>query len=778
MREGGKGGGAGGGGGGGRRDHGMQFEVSSLYDMKYARRCAKNRIQFVGHRYSCTFAVLLALANLGTTCCFLGYEAIHLRLSHAQTRYSAYSGRLSTCQMTVKFHPEAMNPLKGLGGKGKLRMPAIKEPPHISTDRVNLGGADIELCRLVELVEAKGGADEVTLKKQWGTLARELGLDTKILRNISSRLKVAYLSLVMSQNCSGNRNIAAPETLGQEKGKDLIQLAQKDSRYRSDREQVKSQDKASKRTSSVATKKSKVLLVRNISGSVALPDEVEDDVVAIATQYLADEIGVEKKNIDKILESCPQLQGLSVRDNLRPTVKFLVKEVGIGIEKMRKIIVSFPQLLGLSIKENLRPTVRYLVEEVGISQEKLNKTIVTHPQLLAYSIDNNLRPKLVLLQQHADIPKERLADVITRCPHVLGYSEGHILAFIKFLSEELGIERSKLARIITYSPQLIGLSVESNLRPKAMWKTTCVRSSCTSPNISFASPCAALAVPSSSARSFSATAWRSVSNRGTCSLPSDACSCCGSKGLTGCVLQERTPSRTVKDASSYGRRVPEDSKDARRAATGASLSFLPPPTFLLLLLPDFILQEEIRSSREAAKSIRSSVQLNAGRQPSSASSEIIDLLLKEFPSGSVQGLRAGRGRKEDASATGLRALARKSRAQGISGARAQEGTRVADPRAMEIYIELSNDARKVRAMIKRQLQVLELSVHKIKSSSPGRSRSIARSLPACEVRLSDQGASDVIRQYCDEMWREEGGGGGGGGSAPVYYWHSAHEQGR
>ncbi|EKX53431.1 hypothetical protein GUITHDRAFT_150409 [Guillardia theta CCMP2712] len=184
-------------------------------------------------------------------------------------------------------------------------------------------------------------------------------------------------------------------------------------------------------------------------------------------------------------------------------------------------------------------------------------------------------------------------------------------------------------------------------------------------------------------------------------------------------------------------------------------------------------QEEIRSSREAAKSIRSSpAQLNPNRQSSHPPSEILQLLSVEFPAGYLQWTREGTKKLEGVVSTDsrYRVPARSSRVQ-VSATRrsGRERTGAADSKAMEIYLELSNGARKVRATINRQLQALELSVEQIQSSS----RRTRRAPPACEVRLTDQEASHVIRQYCDEGRREEGGG--ASREAPVYYWHGSQD---
>jgi len=420
---------------------------------------------------------------------------------------------------------------------------------------VTMGGVAFKVVDLLLLVEGHGGSAAVTEHKLWKSIARDLGVNTKVVHNASTRLRVlhdatvnrlrdtaAALELDSETSDAGEptlptkkqgrkkRRVSTMEERAERiegsvckqrrpvarKARSVKKPSQKKPVSKESKESeeaetrlVKKHVKVNKakstsavtKTAGAATKKENHPFfagagveapagaqkgrakkatggtrkglqkgLQSVSSAVALPDEVQDDVNEVTrkeklAEYLA-EVGVEKKNLDKVLEAYPQLQHLSVIQNLRPTIRFLTKEIGIAPEMVRKVIVSFPQILGLSVDDNLRPTVRYLLDEVGVPMDRLNKTIVTRPQILGCSVDKNLRPKLELLVEMAGIEKEQLHQVITRAPHVLGYSPSNIARFLIFLLHEIGVEQSRVARLLTQSPQLLGLSVENNIRPK------------------------------------------------------------------------------------------------------------------------------------------------------------------------------------------------------------------------------------------------------------------------------------------------------------------------
>lgn len=441
----------------------------------------------------------------------------------------------------------------------------VRTKPAPAGKVVTMGGVAFGVVDLLLIVDRHGGGAAVTKQRLWKSIARELGVNTDVVSNASTRLRVLHdasmnrlraasagtvpsegkrVPRAQSQRSRRRAHVPRFVTTLEERSANTIgtgEVTQPTRRTGRDSGACKAQ-KASRRVSSASTtmrarnsrttaatsasgtgrsgsaqllvdrvrakqaksaaplharpaaakvakadaagksKKCRTKKTRggtrkglqkgleSISSAVALPDEVQDDVDELTRrervfEYLS-EVGVGKKNLDKVLEAYPQLQHLSVIQNLRPTIRFLTKEIGIAPEMVRKVIVSFPQILGLSVDDNLRPTVQYLRDDVRIPMNRLNKTIVTRPQILGCSVDKNLAPKLELLVEMAGIDRDQLPQVIVRAPHVLGYSPSNIARFLIFLLHELGIDQQRVARIVTSSPQLLGLSLENNLRPK------------------------------------------------------------------------------------------------------------------------------------------------------------------------------------------------------------------------------------------------------------------------------------------------------------------------
>lgn len=355
----------------------------------------------------------------------------------------------------------------------------VRAKPPPAGKVVTMGGVAFGVVDLLLIVDKHGGAAAVTEQKLWKSIARELGVNTDVVHNASTRLRVLHDASInrlraasagtvpseeapapRAQPQQSRRRETAPRfvtTLEERSANagDTGEATQQTRRVRQDagaRKAVQKAQKASQQAPSASTTRrvqeskstaataasrtggsrsaqaslvagkeqakqaksaapvharpaaAKVVKtdeagkgkkcrtkktsggtrkglqkgLESISSAVALPDEVQDDVDELTRresvfEYLS-EVGVGKKNLDKVLEAYPQLQHLSVIQNLRPTIRFLTKEIGIAPEMVRKVIVSFPQILGLSVDDNLRPTLQYLRDDVRIPMNRLNKT--------------------------------------------------------------------------------------------------------------------------------------------------------------------------------------------------------------------------------------------------------------------------------------------------------------------------------------------------------------------------------------------------------------------
>ena len=107
-------------------------------------------------------------------------------------------------------------------------------------------------------------------------------------------------------------------------------------------------------------------------------------------------------------------------ESLRWKYYFLTNDVGIPMESMRRVISLAPVLLGMSLDENLKPTVLVYKERCSLSSEELGKLIVTCPALLSLSVKRKIEPCFTFLESRLYISESvELGHLIKRAPRIL-----------------------------------------------------------------------------------------------------------------------------------------------------------------------------------------------------------------------------------------------------------------------------------------------------------------------------------------------------------------------
>mmetsp|Transcript_25271 Transcript_25271/g.35644 ORF Transcript_25271/g.35644 Transcript_25271/m.35644 type:complete len:795 (-) Transcript_25271:532-2916(-) len=188
-----------------------------------------------------------------------------------------------------------------------------------------------------------------------------------------------------------------------------------------------------------------------------------------------------QKVLWKIVSCHAQIFNLSVESNLQPRIQFIQDRCGFHKSNdWIQLLKSCPGLLGLSVQENLKPTIDFLslvltdtyhhhsnqdddrenkhdqedVDEHGnqndvteMEQILLRKCLLSHPQLLALSL-KNLQRKVAYFDA-IDKLEEREATTMIR-PSMTTTSSSSSLA----------------CRIATKSPVIYSLSLEDNIIPK------------------------------------------------------------------------------------------------------------------------------------------------------------------------------------------------------------------------------------------------------------------------------------------------------------------------
>ena len=100
-------------------------------------------------------------------------------------------------------------------------------------------------------------------------------------------------------------------------------------------------------------------------------------------------------DLSQIASQYPPLFWLS-EENVVPKMEFLQQTLELSAGELRDILVTYPQLLGLSLDGNLRPTVQFLLSDDGadLSVSQLSYFVSYQPALLAYSLEKRIIPRI------------------------------------------------------------------------------------------------------------------------------------------------------------------------------------------------------------------------------------------------------------------------------------------------------------------------------------------------------------------------------------------------
>ena len=187
-----------------------------------------------------------------------------------------------------------------------------------------------------------------------------------------------------------------------------------------------------------------------------------DDDASVIAEHLRS-LGVPSRAVERASAAFPRLAQLTSAENVDALWNFFHVRLGIGTRAFGKMIETYPQLLGLSFDGNVRPKMAFLAEELGVDAVKV---ISRHPQVLGLALDANLRPTVDHLQR-SGVDVRRAVD---GHPSLLSLSlRGKIVPTMEYL-RSLGMKA--VGRALSAQPALLSLSVASNLQPKVSFLRT------------------------------------------------------------------------------------------------------------------------------------------------------------------------------------------------------------------------------------------------------------------------------------------------------------------
>ncbi|KAL1493520.1 hypothetical protein AB1Y20_017223 [Prymnesium parvum] len=169
--------------------------------------------------------------------------------------------------------------------------------------------------------------------------------------------------------------------------------------------------------------------------------------------------GLPEAAVRKATRAFPAATRLASGSRLALLLAFLQREARLSPPQLGRLVAAYPQLLGLSLEANLRPTVAYLAS-LGVD---VGRAVDAHPALLSLNLERKIKPTVDFLAREAGLTS--LGRVLSLQPALLSLSvQSNLRPKVAFL-RELRIE--PLGPQLDAYPALLSLSLEANLRPTA-----------------------------------------------------------------------------------------------------------------------------------------------------------------------------------------------------------------------------------------------------------------------------------------------------------------------
>lgn len=142
-----------------------------------------------------------------------------------------------------------------------------------------------------------------------------------------------------------------------------------------------------------------------------------------------------------------------------------LRGAGVKTEGLVKIILKQPQILGYTIENNLKPHIDFL-RGLGVPDSRLGKIIISDPSLFSYSLELSLKPRVRFLTEEVGIKRTDLAKVVILGPQILRQPAEAMKFRLEFFSKELGASKDELVKMVTKHPQLLHYSIKDGIQPR------------------------------------------------------------------------------------------------------------------------------------------------------------------------------------------------------------------------------------------------------------------------------------------------------------------------
>lgn len=175
-------------------------------------------------------------------------------------------------------------------------------------------------------------------------------------------------------------------------------------------------------------------------------------------------IGMKKEKITKIIMKAPQIFQYSA-SNIIETIDFFQYH-GLTQEDIIYMITSRPLVLTHSIDGKLKCTLDFFQNDLYMNEASWKRVIIRYPQVFSCKIEH-LPIRAKYLETACGLNnKLDVSWMISAFPPVLWLSEENIRCKLCFLRDQFSFDEVELRDILVTYPQILGLSVEKNLKPK------------------------------------------------------------------------------------------------------------------------------------------------------------------------------------------------------------------------------------------------------------------------------------------------------------------------
>ena len=100
-------------------------------------------------------------------------------------------------------------------------------------------------------------------------------------------------------------------------------------------------------------------------------------------------------SVRRVVAYFPPIFWLS-QEILLHKVEYLKRKLDLSPEEIRGVVLTFPQVLGLSVDQNLEPTIDFY--RTCMTEKQLKDFFLYQPSLLAYSLEKRIKPRIEILQ--------------------------------------------------------------------------------------------------------------------------------------------------------------------------------------------------------------------------------------------------------------------------------------------------------------------------------------------------------------------------------------------